>query len=80
MRTTLNINDRLLQTAKKRAIETNRTLTAVIEDALRQSLEGKVLKPAKRRVNLPTSGEGGLLPRVDLDNMSDLQDIMDERL
>ena len=38
MRTTLNLDDRLVKRAKICAIETNRTLSAVIEAALREAL------------------------------------------
>ena len=34
MRTTIRINDELLQRAKKRAADEGRTLTSLIEDAL----------------------------------------------
>lgn len=39
MKTTLNLDDRLLREAKKRAAEQGVTLTSVIEDALRVALE-----------------------------------------
>jgi len=38
MRTTLQIDDNLMVQAKKLAAETGRTLTALIEDALREAL------------------------------------------
>lgn len=38
MRTTLNLNDDLVQRAKQRAAAEDRTLTSVIEDALRRLL------------------------------------------
>ncbi len=38
MRTTLNLNDDLVRQAKKRAAAEDRTLTSVIEDALRRLL------------------------------------------
>lgn len=79
MRTTININDKLLQSAKLHAAETNRTLTAVIEDALRLALEPKRIQAFKRRVNLPAYGSGGLQPGVDLDDTSSLLDRMEGR-
>ncbi len=77
MRTTININDKLLQSAelhaaKLHAAETNRTLTAVIEDALRLALEPKRVQALKRRVNLSAYGSGGLQLGVDLDDTSSL--------
>lgn len=42
MRTTLNLNDDLVRQAKQRAVAEDRTLTSVIEDALRRLLSGDV--------------------------------------
>lgn len=38
MRTTIRLDDELLREAKRLAAETNQTLTAVIEEALRERL------------------------------------------
>ena len=38
MKTTLNLDDRLLREAKKRAVEEGTTLTRVVEEALRGAL------------------------------------------
>ena len=80
MRTTININDKLLQSAKHQAAETHRTLTSVIEDALRLALETKPPRRSAPRANIPASGSGGLLPGVDLDDTSSLLDRLEERL
>ncbi|MHB8511062.1 MAG: hypothetical protein ACYDCC_02680 [Actinomycetota bacterium] len=40
MKTTLNLHDELLNAAKQRALDRGRTLTSVIEDALRAYLFG----------------------------------------
>ncbi len=77
MRTTININDGLLSEAKKRAAETHRTLTAIIEDALRLVLREKNRKAETRATSIPTSGSGGILPGVNLDDSSSLLDRMD---
>jgi hypothetical protein len=79
MRTTIHLPDDLLALLKRRAADTNRTLTAVIEDALRRALTPS---PAPRRhtpVRLTTFGSGGLQPGVDLDDSSALLDVMEER-
>jgi antitoxin component of RelBE/YafQ-DinJ toxin-antitoxin module len=78
MRTTIRLNDDLLNQAKQAAIKSGRTLTAVIEDALRQSLASKDLPSKQRRIRLISSGKGGLRPGVDLDRTAELLDIMDE--
>jgi hypothetical protein len=77
MRTTIRLDDALLIEAKKKAAESHRTLTAVIEDALRESFSRKGRPAKRRRVRLPTAGGGGLLPGVDLDNTAALLDRMD---
>jgi hypothetical protein len=77
MRTTININDRLLRLAKQRAAATERTLTAVIEDALRLALEQPGPQNANRPPLAPPVGEGGLQPGVDLDNNAALLDVME---
>lgn len=77
MRTTININDELLLAAKKQAAKTNRTLTSVIEDALRLALLKKSPQAPRRKVCIPTSGSGGLLPGVNLDDTSAVLDRMD---
>lgn len=79
MRTTININDRLLEAAKVHAAESHQTLTAVIEDALRLSLEPKPRAARTRQVAIPVSGSGGLMPGVDLDDDSALLDRMEGR-
>jgi len=77
MRTTLQIDDQLVSAAKRLALETNRTLTAVIEDALRAVLAAPRAGRAATRVKLPVSGRGGVRAGVDLDDSSGLRDRMD---
>jgi plasmid stability protein len=75
MRTTINLDDALLAEAKQVAARTGRSLTAVVEDALRQSLYRR--DPATRRaIELPVFGEGGPQPGVDLDDSAALFDLM----
>jgi hypothetical protein len=59
------------------AVETGRTLTGVIEDALRESLAGKRAKGKSSPVHLTTFGGTGLQPGVDLDDSADLLDVME---
>ena len=78
MRTTVRLDEELLTQAKRLALQTGRTLTAVIEDSLRLALA--MQKQAKERpsVRLPTFGGDGLQPGVDLDDSAGLRDRMDE--
>ena len=77
MRTTIRLDDDLLREAKRHAAATGRTLTAVIEDALRETL-GRRRKPDSRpRLRLKTVGGSGTQPGVDLDDSAALLDLMD---
>jgi hypothetical protein len=75
MRTTLRLDDALLAEAKRRAIERGTTLTAVIEEALRQALAPPRRRSARPVV--PTYRGSGLQPGVDLDDSADLLDRME---
>ena len=77
MRTTIRIDDDLLSRAKAFAAKTGRTLTAVIEDALRSALAKVEACPGSERIVLPTYGSGGLRPGVDLDDTATLMDLME---
>jgi len=68
MRTTVRLNDRLLAEVKQWAAQTGRTLTAVIEDALREAMARRQTPQPKKRIRLPSFGKGGLQPGIDLDN------------
>jgi len=75
MRTTLNIDDQLLDFARHRAVEERVSLARVIENALRESLS----KPMEKRetIRLVTASGAGVKPGVDLDSGRSLLDIMD---
>ena len=77
MRTTLRIDDDLYAEVKRLAARTGRTVTAVIEDALRSGLARGRATPRRRRKRLPTFGGGGVRPGVDLDSSASLLDLMD---
>ena len=75
----LNIADDLLREAKENAARNGRTLTAVVEDALRESLAPRRSPSPRPPVDLPTFlGEGGLMPGVDLDDNAGLRALLDE--
>lgn len=81
MRTTVRLPDDLMKAAKRRAAETGRTLTALIEDALRAALargaDGVETGAQVANVTLPTYGRGGLRPGVDLDDSAALLNVME---
>lgn len=76
MRTTIRLSDDLLEEAKRYALETGRTLTAVIEDALREALGRRRRRPPRRPVQLTTFRGGGPQSGVDLDDSAALRDRM----
>jgi hypothetical protein len=76
MRTTIRINDDLLKRAKKQAADEGRTLTSLVEDGLTLILS-KPKTSRRKRVELPVSkATGGVLPGVDLNRSSDLEEVM----
>lgn len=80
MRTTVRLDDELLKAAKRRAAESGSTLTAVIEEALREKLlRGRVKTEPGRKIRLKTTGKGGVQPGVDLDDSASLLDAMEGR-
>ncbi len=78
MRTTLDLEDELVRAAKLKAVETDSTLTRVIEDALRQSLarDAEPEEPFKLRWG---TVKGRLLPGVDLTDRDSLYERMEGR-
>jgi hypothetical protein len=77
MRTTLTIDDDLLRQAKERAARSHRTVSEVIEDAMREAFARRRSADRRRVIDLPTS-PGGPRPGVDLDNNAALRDLVDE--
>jgi hypothetical protein len=77
MRITIRLDDDLLRAAKSHAAATGRTLSALIEDALLETLGRRRRERGFRlRVSLRTVGGSGQQPGVDLDDGSALLDLM----
>jgi hypothetical protein len=76
IRTTLNLDDELMRRAREVAASSGSTLTRLIEDALRQSLERRG-SAAMEPLDLPTVGGRGLQPGVDLDDSAGLLELME---
>lgn len=78
MRTTLDLDDRLLRAAKKRAAEERRTLTRIIEDALRAFLHPSPRAGGAFRFE-PLTVRARVLPGVTLDDRDALYERMEGR-
>jgi ribbon-helix-helix CopG family protein len=76
MRTTVDLPPDLLAVAKERAAREGRSLSDVVEDAVRSSF-ARVAIAEREPVELPTFGAGGLQPAVDLDDSAALLDLME---
>jgi hypothetical protein len=76
MRTTIRLDDHLLAQAKRLAAERHKTLTSLIEDALRQVLAQRKLAKTRRRIRLPVF-DGNLRAGIDLDDSAALLDRME---
>jgi hypothetical protein len=76
MRTTIRLPPRLLAEAKRLAAETNRTLTKVIEDALREVVARRRRRP-RRAISLTIVGGRGVNPGIDLDDSASLLSAME---
>jgi len=79
MRTTVRLDDGLMQAVREHATRRGRTVTSVLEESLRRLLAEADRVERPERVALPVSDVcGGLLPGVDLDDSASLADVMDE--
>jgi hypothetical protein len=77
-RTTLRLDEHLMREIKASAVQSGRTLTDWIEDALREALLRRRQQAAAERFELPVFSMGPPLPGVDLNNSAALLDLMEE--
>ena len=78
MRTTLSLDEDLMRKVKRRAVDTDQTVSAMVETALRDLLE-RESKPRKKHPFRWVTVKGRLLPGVDLTDRNSLYDIMENR-
>ena len=74
----MRLDDDLLRAAKAHAAATERTLTQLIEDALRETLARRSASTDHPPVPLRTFKGSGVQPGVNLDSNAALLDLMDE--
>ena len=72
----MRLDDDLLREAKRYAAEQGTTLTAVLDQALREILARRQQEPTQERGPLPSYKGEGLQPGVDLDDTVALLDLM----
>ena len=77
MRTTINLPDELIAQIKKLAAASHSTVTALIENALREALARRRRTGRREQVILKTYGKRGLLPGVDIDDTASMLDLME---
>ena len=81
MRTTVRLDEALLQRARNEAAKRNTTLTALIEQGLELVLRRPLKRGSRNAVSLTECrAGGGTLPGVDLNDSAALLDRMDGRV
>lgn len=78
MRTTIDINDALRVAAKSYAVRNQKTLKAVVEQALRELLSGSS-RQHSAAPTIPVFSGLGVQPGVDLTDNAALEDLMNAR-
>lgn len=79
LRTTIRLDERLMEAAKREAARRGETFTALVEEGLRAVMSSSREAPRKR-ITLPVScAGGGTFPGVDLNDSADLLDRMEGR-
>jgi hypothetical protein len=80
MRTTVRLDEALLERARVEAAKRKTTLTSLIEQGLELVLRRPMKAATRHLVVLPEChAGGGTLPGIDLDDSASLLDRMDER-
>jgi hypothetical protein len=78
MKTTIEIDDRLLERAKRHASAHGTTLRAVVEEALRARLAPRPEARPQYRFEPPTV-RGSRAPAIDVADRNALYDLLDDR-
>ena len=78
MRTTILLPDELYTRVREVAASERRTVTSLIEEALRAALRQREQPPVHPPFRIDPITGGSLVPGVDLDDNSTLADLMDD--
>lgn len=77
MRTTIDVDMHLLAEAKQRAALHRRSLSDVVNDALRLAFADTPAQRTRTRIHLPVDGGSGLRPGVDLEDRHAILELLD---
>jgi hypothetical protein len=77
VRTTVRLPEELLRRAKRKAAAEGRTLTALIEDGLREIVAEKPADRSRRVLPPVSTVTGGPMPGIDISNSAALQEMED---
>lgn len=78
MRTTIMLPDELYAEVRNRAVHDGRTITSVIEEALREQLRANAAAVDRPPFRINVIQGRGLQPGVDLDDNAALADLMNQ--
>lgn len=79
MRTTIDFDEDVLSRLKQHAAKTGRSMSSLVEDAVREMLARGARRAAGGRIKLPTFKGDGVRPGVDLWDSAALLEIMEEK-
>jgi len=77
VRTTIRLDDKLLEQTKQYALTHGKTFTAIVEDALREKLLSRQGLEKQPRIKLKTVDGKGVNAGIDLDDSASLLGVMD---
>jgi hypothetical protein len=77
MRTTITLDDRLLEQLKKRAAESGTSVSALIDRAVRLLLQATPPSRRRDRFELVTFGKGGQFTQLNIDKTAALIEVDD---
>lgn len=80
MRTTLSIADEVMAHYRRLAAESHRTLSAVVEDALRELAARRESVKSRKPADFTIVSGEGLRPGVTLDDNAALRELLDQDL
>ena len=78
MRTTISLDDRILEAVKRRAVDEDLSVSAWVAGVLDEAVKRSKTPTQERPFRVVTAGEGGAYPGIDLDRPRELMVAEDE--